>query len=174
MTAECRPPEGTPDGTTFLLSHPNMRRPLRWVWISGAWALDRRGLHFPPAGMHEWGWRIVTPPEGGKDEEKEEEKALALHHFYDALIKTAPPALMCLGSGEEIQTALNAALAAVAPLIRAAERERCAKMLDTEIAATRAMRETAAHNGSFQGCVIATEFEQMLLSIAAAIRARKP
>lgn len=151
MTDECRPLEGAPDGTTFLLSHPDMRRPLRWVWISGAWALDRRGPHFPPADMHEWGWRIVTPPERGK----EEDLLIAMQAFGSYMEQT--PA-------GNLRDAVAAALAAVAPLIAEREREACAKLVEEFPARTHGSLATAPYAAA----------EQAAEEIAAAIRARKP
>jgi hypothetical protein len=72
MTAECRPPEGTPDGTWCVLevqhtydSYIDVGR-LRWRWVAGGWQRYADILPFTPSSMHAHGWRfhsIATPPE---------------------------------------------------------------------------------------------------------------
>ena len=64
MTAECRPPPGTPDKTLCWLRHADLGY-LAWQWIGPHWY---NGTAFPSsADAYRYGWRfhsIATPPEG--------------------------------------------------------------------------------------------------------------
>lgn len=69
MTAECRPPEGTPDGTRIVLTHWN-RSKIEGHWRDGIIDLGWKG-RFSPAEVFAHGYRrvrLATPSEGGKDE----------------------------------------------------------------------------------------------------------
>ncbi len=75
MTAECRPPPGTPDGTVCWLLmpahgglpdtyHAHMWRTTKSLdW----WEKFGTGAPWSPRQLADWGWRfhsISTPPEG--------------------------------------------------------------------------------------------------------------
>lgn len=66
---ECRPPEGTPDGTVCWLKNRNLE--LKWVWnVAGSgwpehWSSPRTRLASRCAVMYDGGWRfhsIAEPP----------------------------------------------------------------------------------------------------------------
>lgn len=70
MTAECRPPPGTPDGTVCVLISECGRYQQEMSWGSVGRYWYRQGSSVPPLlawDLHRHGWRfhsIATPTEG--------------------------------------------------------------------------------------------------------------
>jgi hypothetical protein len=72
MTAECRPPANTPDGSVLNMKRYGSAGMLaiswRWKWADGAWTpypRDARDIPKSPAEMAFNGWRIAEPPADG-------------------------------------------------------------------------------------------------------------
>ena len=69
MTAECRPPDGTPDGTVCFVALAGGEPFVRAIWHGGAWKWPHvspqgRSAYWP-AELAETGWRfhsIAHPP----------------------------------------------------------------------------------------------------------------
>lgn len=67
MTAECKPPAGTPDGTVFVLARDNASRGVLHMWhADGWWRRCRERYRMHPTMMGRLGWRIATPLTAGK------------------------------------------------------------------------------------------------------------
>lgn len=65
MTAECRPPPGTPDQAVFVLMHEQAPRGMLHMWhADGWWRRCGERVRLKPDAMATLGWSIATPPEG--------------------------------------------------------------------------------------------------------------
>lgn len=69
MTAECRPPEGTPDGTVFVLQRTaHYYNGPREVWVQAVWGAGwwhfGEGFFYTPEQIAYMNYSIATPPEG--------------------------------------------------------------------------------------------------------------
>ena len=71
MTAECRPPVGTPDGASCFLDRWTQDDPIKTVWSGGKhyWphaTIDGHAPAYTPESLAAAGWRfhsLATPPE---------------------------------------------------------------------------------------------------------------
>ena len=62
---DCRPPEGTPDGTVCVLLTADMRLNAKWVAPMWIWSHDGMEMGASPAFMADMGYRfhsIAEPP----------------------------------------------------------------------------------------------------------------
>jgi hypothetical protein len=68
--AECRPPEGTPDGTVCVLVHAGVPKGVKAKWRDGAWNWPLTSVsgqsRYCPEELAANGWRLATPPEDAK------------------------------------------------------------------------------------------------------------
>ena len=62
MTAECRPPEGTPDGAVFWMQKNGVRFRAMWRAPYGDW-VSQNGYYATPEEAAALGWSLATQPQ---------------------------------------------------------------------------------------------------------------